>query len=427
MGGEGRAPQPDAGRAPRGGAGEPPGSSGAPPDGSGAARGGLPRSSAGRLVGGRYRCGRALGRGTYGVVFEARDEAGEGGLVALKRVKLRRGGGAREGVPDTAVRELRVLETCRHENLVGLREVVDDGDGCLWLVLEHCTHDLARLVDWLGGASIPFRESEIKGLLLQILRGLAFMHDNWTMHRDLKPSNVLLTSSGVVKLCDFGLARRFHAVPREEAPSAQGRLSPKVVTLWYRAPEILLGGGPSEAYDEAVDMWACGCVFAELLRLRPLLRGSSESEQISLIVKLLGKPSERIWPGLRELSGFQESGLSQLPEQPYSHLASEFPNLGPEGLDLLNGLLTYCPEKRLTAREALAHEYFFVRPLPKSGPEMPSFPVLAEAQDGEPPRPLHAVGSDGGGGRGTKRPFHEGRGGQANPLPPGRQGWDGWS
>ena len=182
--------------------------------------------------------------------------------MALKRVRSSHA--ARAGVPETTVRELRVLETCRHENLVGLREVIYSGD-CLWLVLEHCAHDLSRLVDWM---SFPFRESEVKGLLLQILRGVAHMHDHWTMHRDLKPSNVLLTASGTVKLCDFGLARRFHAGSREEAAEVQGPLSPTVVTLWYRAPEILLGGGSSAAYDEAVDMWACGCVFAELLKLQ---------------------------------------------------------------------------------------------------------------------------------------------------------------
>ncbi len=365
------------------------------------------------LVGGRYRRVRPLGRGTYGVVYEALDlqAGGGGGLVALKRVRSERGGVVRAGVPETTVRELRVLETCRHENLVGLREVVDGGD-CLWLVLEHCAHDLSRLVDWM---SFPFRESEVKGLLLQILRGVAHLHDHWTMHRDLKPSNVLLTASGTVKLCDFGLARRFHAGPREEAAEAQGPLSPTVVTLWYRAPEILLGGGSSDAYDEAVDMWACGCVFAELLKLQPLFPGASESEQLLRIVELLGRPSERIWPGVSGLSGFNADSL---PNQPYNHLPREFPSLGKEGLDLLDGLLTFCPRSRLTARDALAHEYFQVRPLPKGVEEMPSFPVLAEGRNGEGPRPLHAPPA--AQAQGGKRPRDEGRGQWSNFF-----GWKG--
>ena len=368
-----------------------------------------PKGGGEELVGGRYKRVRPLGRGTYGVVYEAMDlQAGAGGrLVALKRVRSSHA--ARAGVPETTVRELRVLETCRHENLVGLREVIYSGD-CLWLVLEHCAHDLSRLVDWM---SFPFRESEVKGLLLQILRGVAHMHDHWTMHRDLKPSNVLLTASGTVKLCDFGLARRFHAGSREEAAEVQGPLSPTVVTLWYRAPEILLGGGSSAAYDEAVDMWACGCVFAELLKLRPLFPGASEGEQLRLIVELLGRPSERIWPGVSGLSGFSADSL---PNQPYNLLPREFPSLGKEGLDLLDGLLTFCPRSRLTARDALAHEYFRVRPLPKDVGEMPSFPVLAEARDGEGPRPLHGPPPPAVQAPGGKRPRAEARGRWSNFL-----------
>ena len=154
------------------------------------------------------------------------------------------------------------------------------------------------------------------------------------------------------------------------------------------------------------------------MKLQPLFPGASESEQLLLIVELLGRPSERIWPGVSGLSGFNADSL---PNQPYNHLPREFPSLGKEGLDLLDGLLTFCPRSRLTARDALAHEYFRVRPLPKGVEEMPSFPVLAEGRDGEGPRPLHAPNGAGTvQARGGKRPREEGRGQWSNFL-----GWKG--
>ncbi|KAK9830148.1 hypothetical protein WJX72_009988 [[Myrmecia] bisecta] len=303
---------------------------------------------------------RRIGEGTYGTVYKARDRR-TGEVVALKQLRMER---ERDGMPVTSMRELRVLQTCRHPSIVELKKVVTGSKlDSVFLVFEYCSHDLGRLVD-----TIPrkFSESEVKCLLLQILEAVDFMHARWIMHRDLKLSNLLLTKDSRLKICDFGLARYFRA--HEEA------YTPRVVTLWYRAPEILLG---LETYTEAVDMWSVGCIMAELLRCEPLFPAKTEMQLLQMITALIGAPNERIWPGY---SSLPLTSKMTLPDQPYNLLERELPHLSAEGTDLLNRFLTYDPDKRITARQALRHPYFRQNPFPRPRADMPQFPSAHDAE-----------------------------------------------
>ncbi|KAJ1973188.1 Cyclin-dependent kinase 10 [Dimargaris verticillata] len=164
------------------------------------------------------------------------------------------------------------------------------------------------------------------------------------MHSDLKLSNLLVTAQGTLKIADFGLGR-IYATPSE-------RMTPRVVTLWYRAPELLLG---DKRYTPAVDMWSVGCIFGEFLLHQPCLPGTSELQQLERIVDLLGTPRERIWPGIRNLPLYRSMAL---PKQPYNNVRVRFANASPGAHQLLNALFTYDPNERVTAGQALAHGYF---------------------------------------------------------------------
>ncbi|KAK0588163.1 hypothetical protein LWI29_035270 [Acer saccharum] len=194
-----------------------------------------------------------------------------------------------------------------------------------------------------------------------------YLHDNWVLHRDLKTSNLLVNNQGKLKVCDFGMSRQYGS-PLKPYTSL-------VVTLWYRAPELLLG---MKKYSTAVDMWSVGCIMAELLAKKPLFNGKTEADQIDKIFKTLGTPTETIWPGFSELPGAK----AQFVKQPYNLLRKRFPAasftgspvLSELGFDLLNKLLSYDPEMRITVDDALNHDWFREVPLPKSQEFMPTFP-----------------------------------------------------
>ncbi|KAL6043380.1 Cyclin-dependent kinase 10 [Balamuthia mandrillaris] len=303
-----------------------------------------------------------IGEGTYGVVFKGRDRR-TGRIVALKKVRMER---ERDGIPITCLREISILKELNHPNVVQLLDVVVGNRlDSMFLVFEYVEHDLAGLID---NMKKPFSESEVKCLLRQLLRAIAYMHDNFFIHRDLKLSNLLFSNRGELKLCDYGLARIF-GEPIQP-------MTPKVVTLWYRAPELLLG---DTTYTVAVDMWAVGCIFGELLLNEPFLPGKTELEQIQCIFDLLGTANDKIWPGFSKLPHVKKISL---PNQPYNNLERKFKFVSREGIDLLNKLLTYNPTKRLTAHEALNHPYFSSSPLPKAPDMMPSFPPKSSHDTG---------------------------------------------
>lgn len=297
-----------------------------------------------------------LGQGTYGVVYRVRDKRTKK-EYALKKVKVDKDL-FRDGFPVACAREISILKSCSHENVVQLKEVVvGEQLEKIYLVMEYCEQDLASLLDNLEK---PFSESEVKCIVIQLLRGLEYLHANFIIHRDIKVSNLLLTDMGCLKIADFGLARTF-SVPSNP-------MTPGLVTLWYRPPELLLG---ATNHTTAIDMWAVGCILGELLAHKPLLPGTSEIAQIDLIVDLLGTPSESIWPGFKELPACQNFTLRS---QPYNNLKTKFPWLSQVGLRLLNFLFMYDPKKRATAKECLQSSYFKEAPLPIDPKLMPSFP-----------------------------------------------------
>ncbi|KAI4383599.1 hypothetical protein MLD38_009415 [Melastoma candidum] len=303
-----------------------------------------------------------IDEGTYGVVFRARDKK-TGEVVALKKVKMEK---EREGFPLTSLREINILLSFHHPSIVDVKEVVVGSNlDSIYMVMEYMEHDLKGLMEAMKQ---PFSQSEVKCLMLQLLEGVKYLHDNWVLHRDLKTSNLLLNNRGELKICDFGLARQYGSPLKP--------YTPLVVTLWYRAPELLLG---AKQYSTAIDMWSLGCIMAELLSKEPLFNGKTEFEQLDKIFRILGTPNETIWPGFSKLPGVKVNFI----KHQYNMLRKKFPPtsftgspvLSDAGFDLLNKLLTYDPEKRITADDALNHEWFREVPHPKSKDFMPTFPA----------------------------------------------------
>merc|ERR1711953_1344179 len=236
-----------------------------------------------RLKMGRCRCVtefeklNRIGEGTYGIVYRARDIADDQ-IVALKKVRMEK---ERDGMPISSIREISILFDLKHENIVELKTVaVGQQLESLFLVMSYCHYDLASLLDHMAK---PFTEDQIKCLIIQVLKGLAYSHSKFVVHRDLKVSNLLMTDGGILKLADFGLSRSL-GYPR--LPS-----TPKVVTLWYRAPEVLFG---SRTHSAAMDLWSTGCVLAELLNHNPLFPARNEMELFEGIINTIGSPNETI-------------------------------------------------------------------------------------------------------------------------------------
>eukprot|EP01098_Paradermamoeba_levis_P007181 TRINITY_DN2975_c0_g1_i3.p1 TRINITY_DN2975_c0_g1~~TRINITY_DN2975_c0_g1_i3.p1 ORF type:complete len:317 (+),score=61.55 TRINITY_DN2975_c0_g1_i3:385-1335(+) len=265
----------------------------------------------------------------------------------------------REGFPITSLREIKLLMGLKHENIVNVKEVVIGSSlDSIFMVLEFIENDLRDLIEEVD---TPFVQSEIKCLMLQLLSAIAYLHENWIIHRDLKTSNLLYSNTGHLKVADFGLARQYGSPLKPYTHN--------VVTLWYRAPELLLG---CKTYTPAIDMWSVGTIFAEFLGKEALLPGKSEFDQMDKMFKLLGTPNEKIWSGYSELPNAKRINFAF---QPYNNLRQKFPYVTESGLDLLNRMLTYDPAKRITAQEALKHPYFFESPKPQDPALMPTFPA----------------------------------------------------
>ncbi|KAK1384608.1 hypothetical protein POM88_022343 [Heracleum sosnowskyi] len=299
---------------------------------------------------------KELGEGTYGVVYKGRNKK-TGEIVALKKLKM---DNHTEGFPLMSLREINILRSSDHPSIIDLKEVVEGSStDCVFLVMEYMDSDLGAVTHTRRRKNRPFIESEVKCLMLQLLQGVKYLHDNLVLHRDLKTSNLLLNSRGELKICDLGMARKYGSLAK---PYTQ-----LVVTLWYRAPELLLG---AKQYSTAVDMWSVGCIIAELLLNQPLFNGDNEIKQIDKIFRMLGTPNETSWPGFSELPGAK----ARFVKQPDNLLRKKFhaeyftgaAPLTNAGFDLLNKLLTCDPAKRITADEALNHQWFREFPLPKS-------------------------------------------------------------
>ncbi|MCJ1322609.1 negative regulator of the PHO system [Xylographa vitiligo] len=277
-----------------------------------------------------------LGEGTYATVFKGRNRQ-TGELVALKEIHL----DSEEGTPSTAIREISLMKELKHENIVSLHDVIHT-ENKLMLVFEYMDKDLKKYMDSRGDRG-QLDYITIKSFMYQLLQGIAFCHDNRVLHRDLKPQNLLINNKGQLKLADFGLARAF-GIP-------VNTFSNEVVTLWYRAPDVLLG---SRTYNTSIDIWSAGCIMAEMYTGRPLFPGTNNEDELQKIFRLMGTPSERSWPG-----------ISQFPEyKPNFHIYATqdlrliLPQIDQQGLDLLGRMLQLRPEMRISAKDALNHAWF---------------------------------------------------------------------
>ena len=363
----------------------------------------------------RYKIIGFINSGTYGRVYKAVGRNGQEGSFAIKKFKPDKEGEPQyTGISQSAIREISLCSELSHGNIVRTHEIILE-DKCIFIVFEFAEHDLLQIIHHHMQQTSRFNSLSssqsstqtqspaipaptIKSIMYQLLRGVAYLHKNWVMHRDLKPANVMVTSAGRVKIGDLGLARLFYR-PLNSLFAGDK----VVVTIWYRAPELLLG---ARHYTPAVDLWAVGCIFAELLSLRPIFKGEEakmdnkksvpfQRDQMRRIVEVLGLPRKEEWglltamPEYAQLATLASAGNRVNNPQGLDNWYwttlknSRYPNAeksgekasgatvamtpGQEGLDLLRGLLTYDPEKRLKAEEALKHPYFHTGPDSKDG------------------------------------------------------------
>ncbi|SCV03322.1 LAMI_0H07228g1_1 [Lachancea mirantina] len=286
-----------------------------------------------------YKRLEKVGEGTYGVVYKALDLRHGQRIVALKKIRLE---SEDEGVPSTAIREISLLKELKDDNIVRLYDIVHSDAHKLYLVFEFLDLDLKRYMESIPKEQ-PLGEGIIKKFMMQLCKGIAYCHSHRILHRDLKPQNLLINRDGNLKLGDFGLARAF-GVPLRA-------YTHEIVTLWYRAPEVLLGG---KQYSTGVDIWSIGCIFAEMCNRRPIFSGDSEIDQIFKIFRVLGTPNETVWPDIVYLPDFKP----KFPKWHPKELQQVVPSLDAVGIDLLQKLLTYDPINRISAKRAVDHAYF---------------------------------------------------------------------
>jgi serine/threonine protein kinase len=297
-----------------------------------------------------------LGEGTYATVYKGRSTI-TSEYVALKEIRLE----YEEGAPCTAIREVSLLKDLKHANIVCLHDIIHTNRS-LTLVFEYVDQDLKQYLDrcngimsitnvrvCIQGDSQPFCSFKfflfiIQLFLFQLLRGLEYCHKRKVLHRDIKPQNLLISEAGDLKLADFGLARA-KSVPTKT-------YSNEVVTLWYRPPEVLLG---SIEYNSEIDMWGVGCIFYEMLIGKPMFPGASVEEELELIFKYLGTPTEESWPGITKNEDFIAFNFPYIPPVPLGKLVSRLDGIG---VDLMYKFLCYQAKNRLQAEEAMHHPFF---------------------------------------------------------------------
>ena len=312
-----------------------------------------------------------IGEGTFGMVFKAEyigdsEYASKNGIpkkVALKKIKME---DSKEGFPITALREIMIMKKCHHENILEILEIVtskiyskNNKKQEVYLVFEYMEHDLSGL----SLSKYKFNLPQIKYIMFHLLKAVQYLHKNNIVHRDIKCSNILINNTGKIKLADFGLARNIN-------PNNTKKYTYKVVTLWFRAPELLLG---ETLYTTAIDIWSCGCVFGELLAGVCPFQAKDEIDLFEKICEKLGTPNELIWPGVTKLPLWNRLCPKTIFPNSFREHYQKF-NFDETTMDLFCKMLQLNPKKRITIDEALNHP-FFNEHLPKmcTEKEMPKF------------------------------------------------------
>ena len=292
-----------------------------------------------------------VGSGTYGKVYKGVHVYTKK-LVALKKIRME---GERDGFPVTAVREIKLLQSLRHTNIVHLEEVMVEKNDC-FMVFEYLSHDLTGL---LNHPTFKLDAGHKKHLAKQLFDGLNYLHNRGVLHRDIKAANILVSSDGLLKIADFGLAR-FYAKRR------QLDYTNRVVTIWYRSPELLLG---ETQYGPAVDIWSAACVLVEIFTQHAIFPGDGgEISQLEKIYAVLGTPNKMDWPGLVDMAWFEL--LRPSVKQPSIFAERYKERVPPAAYELLEAMFQYDPSKRPSAGDVLEHPYFTTEePKPRQATE----------------------------------------------------------
>jgi CTD kinase subunit alpha len=280
-----------------------------------------------------------VGSGTYGKVFKGVHVYTKD-MVALKKIRME---GERDGFPVTAIREVKLLQSLNHDNIVKLREVMVEKNDC-YMVFEYLSHDLTGL---LNHPTFKLEQSHKKDLAKQLFEGLDYLHRRGVLHRDIKAANILVSNTGQLKLADFGLARFY-------AKRSKLDYTNRVITIWYRSPELLLG---ETQYGPAVDIWSAACVLVEIFTRHAIFPGDGgEINQLDKIYNVLGTPTVQDWPGIADMQWFE---LLRPTERKISTFEEKYKDrVSPMAFELLQAMFLYDPTARPAAADVLEHPFF---------------------------------------------------------------------
>ncbi|GAV99663.1 Pkinase-domain-containing protein [Lentinula edodes] len=362
-----------------------------------------------------YEATTKLGEGTFGEVHKAIQKA-TNRVVALKRILMHN---EKEGMPVTALREIIILKALRHECIIEILDMfvvhsTENEPMSVYMVFPYMDHDLAGLLE---NERVKLQPSQIKLYMKQLLEGTEYMHRNNILHRDMKAANLLISNTGSLRIADFGLARAFDAEEYKGAPYTtfdgrerrERKYTNCVVTRWYRPPELLLG---ARNYGGEVDIWGIGCVFGEMFSRRPILPGNSDVDQLDRIWGLCGTPNQHTWPNYDKLPGCD--GMKRFTATTSRRIKQLYESIGPETVDLLDQLLICNPKERISASQALEHDYFWTDPLPADPKTLPAYEASHEFdkrshRQHQPPGPP---------GNGPQPPYNNHNHDRRNRLPP---------
>lgn len=295
-------------------------------------------------LGSQFYAMEQLGKGTYGTVYKV-GIIGTNQVFAVKKIKMDL---KTEGIPSTALREIAILKHMQHKNVVRLINTAI-GERNIELCLEYLPYDLRKYINICRDNNDPnYNQALIKSIMYQIINATEHLHSHKVLHRDLKPQNILVKINPViVKLTDFGLSR-IYSVPIRP-------FTREVLTLWYRAPEMILG---INYYSTGLDVWSLGCIFGELFKCRPIFMGDCEIDQLLKMFQTFGTFNETMLPGYKSFPYFDKQfpywkgqGLEKL-------MSDSYIKMDDKAMDLLKKMLVIDPVKRISCKEALQHEYF---------------------------------------------------------------------